>query len=882
MNTEEERPLIPPLIKKPSVAKRLLKALFWTMGILLLLLLVPFILLFIYEKEIKNAIVTEINTHLKTKVYINPENIDITLIRTFPNAALRFKDVTIMGSLPDMPNDTLLQAQSIYLLFNAQDIWNKKYIIKQIDIQSASVKMLISDIGETNYQVWEDNTDSSKADNNAASFKLNKVSFKDFAFSYKNIQHKMKCVSSFKNIAFSGNFSEDNYILAVKADGFITSIKSGKKNYFKNKNLTVDLSAQVKKNTYTLSHADIGLNKLFFTIGGTLTDKGEELPADISFKGKNMDVQSVLSLLPEKFHDRIKEYESSGIFYSDVTLRGDLNDYNTLDIAANFGTSKVSITHTPTKTTLDNVSFTGSFEKKKFSPEMLSINEIKAHQNKNFVSGNFSLSNFDSPYLKLSAQGNYNLSDFLLLVPIDTISSASGSIDFAVTANINLNDAKARQIGSSSASGKIDLKEVQIGFKNSDNQTLQIPGGQILIDNENLETNKLQVIRGKSSLELSGKALNFLNYLLKPNQPLRVELDVKSPLIDADDFVFSSNAKTNSVQNTDENKNAFNLHDNISADLKLQITEVVFRQFKARNLQGQLEIKNKKLLAKNFSFEAFNGDITLTGIANANQSDQLGITGSAKLVDVNIRQLFTQLNNFGQSIVEAQNLNGKATTQIDFSANWNNQLQCNLSSVEASADVTIDNGELVDYKMLEYLSEYVKLAELKHVKFSSLQTHVAIRNQTIYISKTSVKNTALDLELSGSHTFDNVIDYRIKLRLSDWLAKRPGKTKQLDEELNETENDPENRRCVFLHMTGTVDKPVITYDRKAMKQKIKEDIKEEKNTLKKILNEEFGWFKKDSASFKKDDKKQDQRFKIDFNQKKKEEEKKKKEEDDDF
>jgi len=83
-------------------------------------------------------------------------------------------------------------------------------------------------------------------------------------------------------------------------------------------------------------------------------------------------------------------------------------------------------------------------------------------------------------------------------------------------------------------------------------------------------------------------------------------------------------------------------------------------------------------------------------------------------------------------------------------------------------------------------------------------------------------------------------------------------------------------------MTGTIDKPVISYDRKAMKQKIREDIKEEKTNLKKILNEEFGWFKKDSTLNKKEDnKKQDQKFKIDFNQKKKEDEKKD-EDDEDF
>lgn len=880
MDPFPEAPLSTPQPVKPLFIKRLVKVVFWIVGILLVLVLIPLILLFVYEKEIKNAILTEINTHLKTKVYIDPKDIDITLISTFPNAALRFKNVTIMGSLEEMPADTLLKAESIYLLFNARDIWNKKYVIKQVDVQQSALRMYLNANGEPNYDIWEDTADTLKKTSTSADFKLTKVSFTDFELGYKNVKHKVKCTSTFKEIVFGGDFAADEYLLNIEAKGNVVSLKSGTKSFIRDKRLTANIAAQVKRNNYTIQHAEIGLNKLFFSIEGTLTDKGEELPADIHFKGKNIDVQSVLSLLPEKFHDKIKDYENTGIFYSEVTLKGDLNDYNALNIVAKFGTSGASITHTPTKTTLSDVSFTGSFDKKKFEPELLSVKDIKAHQNQNYVSGEFALSNFASPYLKLNVTGNYNLSDFLSLVPIDTIASASGSVNFEVNTNINLNDARARQIGTSSAQGKIDLKNVQVTFKNPEGTTLQVPGGQILVDNENLETNKLQLIKNKTSLEISGRATNFLNYVLKPAQPLRVELDVRSPLVDADDFVFMGNENK---QSGNEPNNAFNLPDNFSADLRLNVAEIVFRKFKAKNLQGQLEIKNKKLLANNFSFEAFDGDITLTGIADASKPERLDITGSTKLVDVNIRQLFTQLNNFGQTVIEADNLNGKATTQIDFSAQWNNMLQCDLSSITAAADVNIDNGELIDYKILESLSEYVKLNELKHVKFSTLQTHVDIKNKTVYISRTTLKNSALNIELSGSHTFDNAIDYRIKLRLSDWLAKRPGKTKQLDEELMETESDPENKRCVFLHMTGTVDKPIIAYDRKAMKQKVKEDIKEEKNTLKKILNEEFGWFKKDTANFKKDDKKQDQKFKIEFNQKKKEEpEKKKKEEEEDF
>ncbi|MGZ3865814.1 MAG: AsmA family protein [Bacteroidia bacterium] len=845
------------------------------LSILIILVLIPFILLFVYEKEIKAAILAELNTHLKAKVYIDPKDIDITLIKTFPNAALEFKNVTVMGALDEIPGDTLMRANSIYLLFNVKDIWNKKYIIKEVNIRGSFVKMLVSGAGEANYDIWESTPDSLKAEGKAADFKLSKVSFDEFNFSYKNVKSKFKCGAEFKSVEFAGNFADKDYLLDVKAEGQLSSIKAGKKTFFKKKKLTAEISAEVKEKTYTITKAEIGLNKLFFTISGTLTDKEDELPCDINFKGKNIDVQSVLSLLPEEFHERIKDYESEGIFKSEIALKGDLKDYHELDIKAEFSTSKASITHTPTNTKLEDVSFTGTFEKKKLNPELLNISNIKAHQKQNYVSGDFSLSNFDRPYLKLNAKGNYNLTDFLSLVPIDTISAASGMVDFEVSANINLNDAKAKQIGTSSASGKIDLKDVLIAFKNSNNQDLKVPGGQVIVDNENLETNKLQVVRGKSSLELTGKAQNFLNYVLKPDQPLRVDLSVSSPLLDADDFIFPASGKSNG----DQNDNPFNLSDNFSADLTLQVKEVTFRQFKAKDLQGGLEIRDKKLLAKNLSFEAFGGDITLAGVADASKKEVVTISGSTKLVDVNVKQMFTQLNNFGQTVIKAENLDGRATTQVDFSASWNNKLQCNLASIAASADLTLENGQLIEYKVLESLSEYIKMNELKNIKFATLQTHVDIKNKTVYISKTSVKNSALDLEISGSHTFDNAIDYRMKMRLSDWLAKRPGKAKQFDEEMNEVENDPENKRCVFLHITGTVDKPIITYDRKAMKQKIREDIKEEKNTLKKILNEEFGWFKKDTANFKKDEKKQDQKFKIEFNKK---EDDKKKDEDEDF
>ena len=847
---------------KPT-CKLVKKILLWLTGILFVLLATPVVLVVVYEKEIKAQVVNELNKHLKVKVFINPDDIDFTILKTFPKAAVWFKNVTIMGSLPDIQYDTLLKAESIYLLFNAKDIWNRKYVINQIKIKNAALKVVVNELGEPNYEIWKSD-ESVDTKEKSTDFKLNKIVLDDFTFNYKNYQSKVKLISNFTDVAFSGNFADAAYELTLNAKGFISSLKSNKKNYIKNKNISIDLSASANNNTYNISKAEVALNKLFFSVNGSFTNADTAMPCNIMYKGKNVDIQSVLSLMPESFHHKIKDYESDGVFYVEANLDGNLMDYNSLDIKSSFGITNASITYTPLKTKLNDINFKGSFVKEKYKTELLVLKSISAKQNQNYVSGNLEYKNFSAPHLSFDAKGEYNLQDFFSLVPMDTLASSKGLIDFDLNAELNLNELSSKKNDAGTLHGQLKLNDVELVFKNG--KIIQVPEGLIKIENENVSTENLKIIHQTSSLKISGNASNLLNYLFKENQNLYIDADITSPAIHVNDFLYKA-TEVNSDKASVSKQKIIAINKNISASIKLNIDKIDFNTFSAKNFIGIFELKNRKVLAKNFSFTAFDGDITLNGFADASDTNFVKINCATNLIDVDIRKMFSQLNNFGQTAISDKNLEGKATAQIDISAAWNDYLECNLSSILASADIIINKGELIDLTSLESLSKYIELKELKRIKFSTLKTHVDIKNKLISFSKTEVSNSALNLDVWGTHSFNNEIDYHIKLLLGDFLAKRPGKSKQLDEELLENENDPESKRSVFIHMTGTVDKPIIKYDRKAMKQKIKQDLKDEKKNLKRLLNEEFGLFKKDTTLNKKEDtKKQDQKFKIDFNQ----------------
>jgi hypothetical protein len=168
-------------------------------------------------------------------------------------------------------------------------------------------------------------------------------------------------------------------------------------------------------------------------------------------------------------------------------------------------------------------------------------------------------------------------------------------------------------------------------------------------------------------------------------------------------------------------------------------------------------------------------------------------------------------------------------------------------TIVSSINLLVEKGELIDFKPLLSLSRFVQVDELRHVRFQDLQSNINISDRVVTIPKTTIRNSALNLEAWGTHSFDNQIDYHIQLLISELLAK---KRKNKDSEFGPVANDPENRRMAHIRMKGPIDDPTITYDRQGLKAKIAADIKSEKQTLRRVLKEELGLFKKDTVSYR--------------------------------
>lgn len=862
---EEQDPI---KVKKPYY-KKVITFIFWSCFCIILLVCSAVGIVILYEDEVKAEVIKELNKHLKTEVRISPKDIDITFISSFPKCAIEFKNLTAMEAWDVKEKDTLLFAENLSLRFSLKDLFDKKYDIKQITLTGARCVLLVDKNGRPNYKVWNSAEKNPSPATDNLKFKLENITLKNVAIVYKNKEQRIKTSIVINDLLFKGNFSQSNYELESEGLVYVNSIESDKVTYLKNKKLKMDVQLEVADNNYVLKGAHLSLNKMRFELKGGFTYSDSLESVKMNYSAENLDIESILSLLPDKHKENIKDYGSSGEFFAS----GDL-DYTKkfFSIHSKFGINKATIEYKPKSTKLTNVMIKGELGIDR-SKSFLSLDTLSANLYTDEVRGNFRIDNFNDPLINVSTRGILNLQNLYSFWPLDTIEKLEGNLKFNCAVKGLLSNLKHNTFSDKvSLDADLNLEKLKTKFKGDANET-EIESCKIMAHNRDIKVQDFKLLRGKSEIILNGEIPGMFNYILDSKSVLVIKGKLFSSNIMMEDFIFSD-------QKTSSSTEEFKIPANLNLVLDAVIKNFSFGKFTAENINGNFELKNQKAMISDMRFETMEGVAEINALADAS-GKVLEVTLQTELKNINVKKMFASLNNFGQATLLDKNISGYATASIDFLGNWNKKLEPMLSTVVSSAKFNIEKGELIDFKPLESLARFVDIQELKRIKFASLNSKIDIRNSTIYIPQTTIKNSVLNIDFNGTHTFNNDVDYHIRLLISDLLAKK----RKDNNDFGPVENDPDNRRSAFILMSGNIDNPVIKYDRKGLKQKINEDIKNEKQNIKQILKEEFGIFKKDSAKSKSSNK-ADQHFELEKHDNKIPQKtlelKKQKEDDDDF
>jgi hypothetical protein len=825
--------------------KSLVKIAKWFFGIVLGIFLLISGVLYFFKDEICGIVVTEVNKHLKAKVTVS--DVDLTFWSTFPNVSVDFNHVFIPDTYANATKfDTLLYSDRIRLKFNPVDLWNEDYHVEAIEVQPGTVQLKVNQKGEINYDIFKSSEDTTST---KFELKLEQVTFEDVRFAYNNEATQQHYETGLHQMELEGNFTEKIFTLHAKSNLKVKKAKSGQVTLISNKEAAFDLDIEVNQETsvFEIPNAIVYLANLPFQLKGKVT------PKDLNFEIHSKDIQ--LADVANNFSvaqvDDIKKFEGTGKVFLDLFINGLVESTTPVTVNCDFGVLNGSLTEPVKHLKVKNIDLLGKYSNEGGEEEeFLKLSKIKFTTPGGPFSGNLLLTKFREPNYKGNANGVINLDFLHSLFHLPHVEDITGNValqtDFNVQTKIQPSLIPDYEVVK--CEGSIDMRNVALKLLD-DKRYFRHVNGSMYLRNDEAGVDNVTLNVGATDLAFNGVFRNIINYLKHDGQ-LDADIEVKSNYIDVEDL--GTTSKEEKIQDGRD----FVLPNNIDGKVFMDVGRIKYEKHEFKQVSGTMNVGNRRIDFPDISLRNSDANIHGNLIIEERYAEIFHITTQVETESVQFKSLFREWDNFHQDVINENNIFGKVQARVYFEAPFDLRSGIVSESIKSQVYLRIDDGRLKNVDAFKSITESLKTSSAKLVigkdnivglekklldlKFETLENTFVIQNGRLEIPAMVIHTSALDVEMSGTHTFSNLIDYRFAFRFRD--LKDKNRITEFGEEL-----DDGTGMRVYMRMTGSIDNPIIVWDKTSKKEQAKENREAEKQTVKSMLKSEFGLFSKDST-----------------------------------
>ena len=800
--------------------KQLIKRIFQTiLGASLLLLTAGFVVTYFFSENVEKKVINKIQEKITSDLKLG--NVAFSLYEKFPSASVKISSLLAFEK-EGFDNDTLFYAKSTYIELSIIDIILSSIDIKKVVIDSGKINVKYDSENNPNFSIFKTNEKSKNK------LILNNLILIDTHVSFikKEVNIKFEIQEALLD------FKKEDVI--INAQLFSEKLIVNNKNYIQNKHIKLHTALELKKDSILIQKGStLHIENVKTELSGEII-KGKIIDLDFSCEGQELN--NIIKNTPEHLKSIYNSFQANGILNCNGNIKGlvskESNPY--LEMTCNIKEGNFNLKSRPF--ILKNVSLNSKINngvQMDFHNTKIEISNFVAKTENGFINGDFSIQNLNKYYLIANLNTSWDLAEinhyfkdspfFNLQGKLNANTKYSGYLSF---------DSKfTNYLLAANHTSKTNFKEASFIYEdlpfgfNFNNLECTFKNNRIEIKNSNLTI-------ADSDLNFIGEINNLIGYILKKNDNIDITGKLKATYMRFDELL--------SLKDTSEGKGVETMPNWINADLNTNITNFSYKDFIASDISGKLIYKNQTLTGKSIKLKSLNGSIA-GNFKFYESNNKLTLFSQLKIKQLNIRNAFLAFNNFNQDFITSEHIKGIGTAEIQMQSSWKPGFIFQKEDLKLTSHLIIEKGELIQFKPLESLSDYVSLEDLKTVKFSTLENTIEIDNQVVTIPTMEIKSSALSAFISGSHNFEQEINYRIKLLLSELMSTkfRKKNTQIKKTEFGEINENGKIFNTIYFKMTGNSEDPNILFDGIRFREDIQKGIKQEKNKITNIINEDI-------------------------------------------
>ncbi|GGE20397.1 AsmA family protein [Psychroflexus salis] len=815
-------------------------------GIIILILIIALLIApFIFKGSIESFIKKEINKNVNADV--TWEEVDLSLIRNFPNASVALNQVSVINKTP-FEGDTLFYAKTLHLKMGITQLFkNEGYSVDEVFLAESLINLKTNKQGNSNWDITKESdvVEGETNEETASSFQLNlkhyEINNSKIVFEDENAQMRFSLEEL--NHSGDGNFENTLFNLRTHTDTKVSFDSEGT-NYLKQNflQLDADLEIDLDKMKFSFLENEAMINQLQLRFDGFYQMNSNNAEMDLSFSTPTSDFKNFLALIPEAYASNLDGVETSGNFDVNGRVFGKLDDTHIPELDIKLNSSQASFNYPSLPKKVEDIfmdihlsNTTGLVE-----DTNISIKDIRFKIDEDRFSGKLNLSQLSTNMLiDLDANGSLDLGKINQVYPMETDLDLNGKLKADINAKFDMDAIEKEHYQDIKTAGKLELTDFHYQDEELPN-AYDISEAAVSFSTNNIQLQKFVMQTGSTDLSAKGKLDNLMGFMFS-DLALKGRFTASSTNFDVSDFMMNTEATSTTKENESieesTSEEAIKIPDFLDIVLDFSADRVLYDNMQLTNATGSMIIKNETAQMQDVSAELFGGSITLNGNVSTKNA-QPDFAMKLGFAQIDIAQVVTEMELARALAPIATALVGKVSTNFDLSGNLTKDFSPVLNSLSGGALAEIIQAKVNPQKtpLLNQLNQNLDVIDFSKIQLDGLTTQASFNDGKINLKPFTIEVEGVDVKVNGSHNFDASMNYSLDFKIP---ANKFGSS--LSTELAKLSGEDDSQMFVNLpvNIGGSFTKPQLQMDMQAaVKELSTKIIEEQKQNLKNQVKDE--------------------------------------------
>ena len=384
---------------------------------------------------------------------------------------------------------------------------------------------------------------------------------------------------------------------------------------------------------------------------------------------------------------------------------------------------------------------------------------------------NAAVSDFSDMYYKATIKGALNVGRIYQVFATKGL-DVTGYAKADLSLNGRQSYATTGQYGKLDNKGTIQLKNIKTTSELFP-KAFFISEGLFRFQNEKMWFEKFGATYGKSDFALNGYLLNTINYFLESHGTLSGNFNLKSKLINVDEFMSLKEGENTDRKNDveyakEENPKASGVvvvPKNLNVSLVTNADKIEYNGLILNGLSGKVGIEKGQLYLQNTAFDIIGCKVGI----DARYDDETPLTANFdvhfRANDFDVQRAYKEIPMFHDMVSAAEKTQGIISLDYKLKGDLNENMGPIYESFDGGGTINLRDVQVTGLKLFGSVSSKTGQDGLNNPQMKGIDINTTINNNLIHIEDFTFRVSAFRPTIKGTTSFDGLLDLKMRLGL---------------------------------------------------------------------------------------------------------------------